>query len=189
MRMGDDYRFRDVRPGEGHGQSNIGRGGRNYQDNSRHRRVDNRGGYYVGRDHNDHRSYDQRAFDQRAYDQRRYYQEDNYHVDAGDTDPFDSIFSGRGVGRVISALGLIIALTGFGAWMWLIFQGMTADTGPGQEPDNPFKLEILPGIPIAPVAFGAFLVGGLLAGMGASMAKAARRRHDEAMRRRRRRYD
>lgn len=182
MQMGDDYRFRDVRP-EGHGQSNIGRGGRNYQDNSRHRRVDNRGGHYVGRDHNDHRAYDHRAFDQRVY-----YQDDNYHIDAGPDDPLDLIFSGRGVGRLISALGLIIALAGFGAWAWFIFQPMLADTGPGQELDNPFKLEILPGIPFAPVAFGAFLVGGLLAGLGAAMAKAARRRHDEAMRRRRRRY-
>jgi hypothetical protein len=183
MQMGDDYRFRDVRPGEGHGQSNIGRGGRNYQDNSRHRRVDNRGGYYVGRDHHDHRSYDQRA-----YDQRRYYQDDNYHIDAGPTDPFDSMFSGRGVGRLLCALGLIIAFAGFGVWMWLIFQGMIADAGPGQVPDNPFKLELRPGIPIAPVAFGTMAVGGILASIGASMAKAARRRHDEAMRHRRRRY-
>jgi len=181
--MGDDYRFRDVHPGQGHGQSNIGRGGRNYQDNSRHHHVDNRGGHYVGGNHHDYR-----AFDQRAYDQRAYYQDENYHIDVGPPDPFDSMFSGRGVGRLLCALGLIIAFAGFGGWMWLIFSPMMADTGPGQIPDNPFSIELMPGVPMGPVAFGAAAFGGILAAIGASMAKAARRRHDEKVRRRRRRY-
>jgi hypothetical protein len=64
------------------------------------------------------------------------------------------MFNGRGVGRVLAALGQLIALAGFGVWMWLIFQLMTADPGQGQLPDNPFAFEILPGIPIAAVAFG-----------------------------------
>lgn len=165
--MSDRYRFRDVRP-QGHGQSNIGRGGRNYQDNSRHHHIDNRGGHYVGRDHHDHRAYYQ----------------DEYHIDTGPADPFDSMFSGRGVGRLLSAVGLIIAFTGFGAWMWLIFQPMLSDGG---QPRNPFSIELAPGIPMAPVAFGAVLVGGIIASIGASMARAAQRRHDAAMRERRRR--
>ncbi|MGH3880926.1 MAG: hypothetical protein ACRDSK_28210 [Actinophytocola sp.] len=45
--MGDTFRFGDV---GGSGQVNIGRGGRNHQDDSQHHHVDNRGGYYVGGD-------------------------------------------------------------------------------------------------------------------------------------------
>jgi hypothetical protein len=43
--MGDTYRVGDV---GGSGQVNIGRGGRNSQNNSRHTTIDNRGGTYVG---------------------------------------------------------------------------------------------------------------------------------------------
>jgi hypothetical protein len=43
--MGDTFRVGDV---GGSGQVNIGRGGSNYQDNSSHQTIDNRGGTYVG---------------------------------------------------------------------------------------------------------------------------------------------
>jgi uncharacterized integral membrane protein len=38
-------------------------------------------------------------------------------------------------------------------------------------------------VPLAPVAFGAFLVGGLMYGLGATMSKAARKREQERLRR------
>lgn len=105
---------------------------------------------------------------------------DDYHIDVGAPDPFDSIFRGRGVGRVVCALGLTVSLAGFGSWIWLILAPMLAE--PDGMPDSPFKVELVSGIPMAPAAFVAVVVGGVIAMIGASMAKAARRRHDDAAR-------
>jgi hypothetical protein len=168
--MGDNYRFRDMGPGRG--QSNIGRGGRNYQDNRTWQHVDNRGGHYVGGNHYDH----------------RHYQRDEYNIDyqTGPADPFDAMASGRGVGRLLTALGLIIAFAGFAGWMYVIFSGMNGGFDKGR---SFFSMELVPGVPIAPVAFGAVAVGGIVASIGAAMARAARRRYEQAMRQhRRRRY-
>ena len=90
-----------------------------------------------------------------------------YHSD--DYDPADELFSGRGPGRALAVLGLLLALAGFGGWMYLIFSS-TADS-------DPFSRELVPGIPLGAAAFAAFLVGGLLYGLGLTMSKAARKRH------------
>jgi hypothetical protein len=167
----DNYRFRDVRSGQG--PVNIGRGtqvGRDY--------VDNRGGQYVGGDYN-------------YQDRRSYRQGDNYDVQVGPTDPFDAVASGRGVGRLLTAIGMLVAFAGFGGVAYLIVSLMTKigpDMDPGKNPfATPFPdgFPVLSGFTILPVAGSAFLLGGILAGIGASMAKAARRRHDQRMRQRR----
>jgi hypothetical protein len=95
----------------------------------------------------------------------------------GQDNPLEELFRGRGAGRVLIFVGLIIALSGFAVWMSLIFSGIGAETT-----TNPFEKHIL-GLPIAPVAFGAFAVGGLIAALGGAMSKAARtREHEQAMR-------
>ena len=73
---------------------------------------------------------------------------------------------------MLAVFGLLLALTGFGGWMYLIFTGFGG-------PDGTLDMELLPGVPLAPMAFGAFLVGGLLYGLGASMSKAARKRMEQ----------
>lgn len=96
----------------------------------------------------------------------------DYYVSSStdDYDPADELFSGRGPGRALAVLGLLLALAGFGGWMYLLFSA-DADT-------DPFRRELVAGLPLAPVAFGAFLIGGLLYGLGLTMAKAARKRHE-----------
>jgi len=96
---------------------------------------------------------------------------------SNDYDPGDELVVGQGSGRLLATLGLLVALTGFGGWMYLIF------TGFGGEFNGPLDLELLPGIPLAPVAFGAILVGGVLYGLGTSISKAARKRVEQQRRR------
>jgi hypothetical protein len=93
-----------------------------------------------------------------------------YH--SNDYDPADELFSGRGPGRALAVLGLLVALAGFGGWVYVIFGFFEGNV------DNPFSRELLPGLPLAPVAFAAFLVGGVLYGLGLGMSKAARKRFE-----------
>jgi hypothetical protein len=92
----------------------------------------------------------------------------SYH--SNDYDPADELVSGRGPGRALAVVGLLLALAGFGGWMYLIFTA-TSDA-------DPFSRELVPGVPLGIAAFGAFLVGGLLYGLGLTMAKAARKRYE-----------
>ena len=99
----------------------------------------------------------------------------SWHEHRYDQDePIDELFHGRGPGRVMLALGLVIAFAGFGLWAYLILSFGTSFTE-SSEPLSPFEREVL-GLPAGIVGFGAFLGGGIIAGMGASMSKAARRR-------------
>nr|WP_062332088.1 FHA domain-containing protein [Herbidospora sakaeratensis] len=104
------------------------------------------------------------------------------HVD-GESDPMDEVFGGRGFGRVLAALGWIVALTGFGIWMALILGTMTG-VFPSGPRENPFAREVL-GIPMPIAGFGLAAAGGILAGIGSSMSKAARKRYERRNRRRR----
>jgi hypothetical protein len=95
----------------------------------------------------------------------------------GPSDELEELFLGRGAGRVLMILGLIVALAGFVGWMAVIFSG-AGNTNPNQISD-PFQTHIL-GVPAPAVAFGAFLFGGVLAGIGRGMSRAARRREEDA---------
>lgn len=160
--------YRRIRTGRG--QANLGQGNQNIGRDQIDRRVDNRQyrsvhneGMYAERDVN-------------------YRDGDYYDVQHGPSDPFDDIASGRGIGRFIAAIGLMIALAGFAGWMYVIFSGFSAK-GPSFDP---MAIEIQ-GYPLMVVGFAAAGVGGVIAAIGGSMAKAARRRHERASYYRRRR--
>jgi hypothetical protein len=97
-------------------------------------------------------------------------------------DPMDELFKGRGFGRLLMAIGLVIALAGFAGWMVLILSGFTRSDG-NQIPDL-FEAELF-GLPAAMVAFGSFALGGVIAAIGKGMSKAARERAERAMEMRR----
>jgi hypothetical protein len=80
------------------------------------------------------------------------------------------LFQGRGPGRLIAAIGLVVALSGFAVWTYLILSAPNDPNAP-----SPFERHFL-GLPIALVAFGAFGLGGLIAALGGAMSKAARAR-------------
>ena len=61
------------------------------------------------------------------------------HTEHNVPDPFDELFLGRGLGRLLLAVGTVIALAGFAGWMYLIL-----DAGPLDDPSiNPFDVQIL----------------------------------------------
>ena len=88
-------------------------------------------------------------------------------------DPWDEMFTGIGVGRALMVVGLIVALAGFAGWVALIFSGFSSHNASF----DPFAKHIL-GLPVAPVAFGAFILGGVAAGIGRGMSRAARNRQE-----------
>lgn len=99
---------------------------------------------------------------------------DRYDVEAGLDNGFQELFSGRGPGRVLMAIGLIVAIAGFGIWMSIIFSGMTSG---GPTAPSPFEKDIL-GLNAAVTGFAMFGAGGLLMAVGAGMSKAARQREE-----------
>jgi hypothetical protein len=106
----------------------------------------------------------------------RIYHGNVHHGDRVDVDfdqSFTELFLGRGWGRLLMAIGLVIAFTGFGIWMSIIFSGMPD----GGSTESPFSSEIL-GLNKPVVGFSMFAVGGLMANLGASMSKAARKREE-----------
>jgi hypothetical protein len=103
------------------------------------------------------------------------------HISDG-YEPTDEIFQGKGPGRLLAIIGSVVALVGFGLWGYLILSFVVADDMDPSE--NPFSREIVDGVPWALAALGLFLLGGVLAGIGTGMSKAARRREEERRRRR-----
>lgn len=95
----------------------------------------------------------------------------SFDVDvANDYDPWDELWQGKGLGRFLMAIGGIVALIGFGIWMYVILSFDISDpTGL-----TPFDRTIA-GIPMAVIGFAMFAGGGVLAGIGGGMSKAARK--------------
>lgn len=92
--------------------------------------------------------------------------------------PMEELFRGRGAGRALLVIGLVLVVFGFAVWMSVIFSGFN-----GNGDMNPFTDKQVLGMPAAPLGFGAFAVGGLIAGIGATMSKVARtRERDQAYR-------
>lgn len=104
---------------------------------------------------------------------------DAFDIDvSNDYDPWDEVWQGKGLGRVLMVLGGLIALVGFGIWTALILSGFDATpTGP-----TPFDREVA-GIPVAVIGFSMFGGGGVLAAIGSGMSKAARKRAEKRWRR------
>jgi len=103
---------------------------------------------------------------------------------SGDYDPSDELFQGKGVGRVLMALGFLIALAGFSMWVYVIFSGASS----GSAFNDPFARKLLPGVSMAVAGFAAFLGGGVLAGIGGGLSRAARKRDEQDRYRQQRRY-
>jgi hypothetical protein len=104
-------------------------------------------------------------FDQRSY----------HYTHNNDYDAWDEAFEGKGFGRVLTIVGGLIALTGFGLLLYFFYIVFGSDINDpaGQ---SPFAVELVPGVPVLAVGFGGFVAGGIIAGIGSGMSKAARKR-------------
>ena len=97
-----------------------------------------------------------------------------------DNDPADELVAGQGIGRFVAIIGLTVTLAGFLGFVWVLYDAFR-NGGPGS---SPLDLEILPGVPMLPVGFLAFLFGGIVYGLGTTASKAARKRQQQRTRRR-----
>lgn len=102
------------------------------------------------------------------YDQRTY-----RHTSTNDYDGWDEAFQGKGFGRVLTVLGGLIAMAGFGLVLYFFYRAFGAA---GDAEFTPFSIELAPGVPVLAVGFGGFAAGGVIAGIGSGMSKAARKR-------------
>jgi hypothetical protein len=103
-------------------------------------------------------------------------QHEHHH---GPEDPMVELFQGRGAGRLLMAVGLVVALAGFAGWMYLILSaGSSVAEGDPTAGGGPFETEWL-GLPAGIVSFAAFALGGVIAAVGHAMSKAARTRERE----------
>ncbi|MFJ2566577.1 FHA domain-containing protein [Streptomyces sp. NPDC087568] len=107
------------------------------------------------------------------------------HVNA-DYDPSDELFQGRGLGRFLMVVGTLISMAG-GALFLSVIASIWALFGSETMPDvNPLMKEVF-GIPAGPGAIVLGVAGAILASVGQSLSKAARKRAEERERRDRRR--
>lgn len=83
-----------------------------------------------------------------------------------------------GVGRTITALGTIVALTGGAGWLWLIL-AFVSSMGGGTIAEHPFDTRVA-GIALGSGGLLAIIIGSLVAVAGTWLSKAARSRHERA---------
>jgi hypothetical protein len=95
-----------------------------------------------------------------------------------DYDPSDEFFLGKGFGKVLMIIGTLLALGGFGLFAYTILLGFS-DKDPFQGP-NPFERELFDRVPMFAAGFSVFAIGGVIAGIGATMAKAKRKKQERA---------
>jgi hypothetical protein len=102
-----------------------------------------------------------------------------HHQHNDEPNPMLEIFEGSGPGRFLVAIGLIIVLAGFAGWMYLIFAGGASIDDPSGG-FNPFEAKVL-GLPAAMLAFGTFVLGGVIASIGYGMSRSAREREEREL--------
>lgn len=100
-----------------------------------------------------------------------------------DDEPWDELFQGTGAGRAMMAIGLVAVIAGFALWIGFIFTGFSPPTGSDAFNWNPFAdgPQIL-GLPQPVLGFLLFAGGGITAGVGSGISRAARRRRDDVHR-------
>ena len=95
-------------------------------------------------------------------------------------DPWDELFQGTPLGRLLMAVGLVAAIAGFALWVGFIFTGFAPPDGADPFAFNPFSdARRILGVSQPILGFALFAGGGLLAGIGSSVSRAGRRRRGE----------
>ncbi|MCP3973004.1 MAG: FHA domain-containing protein [bacterium] len=100
----------------------------------------------------------------------------------------DELFRGRGLGLMLTWLGLIATIAGFALFATAIFdffatvQEGFSGADPFADGSTPFDLEVL-GVPALPSGFGLAAGGGVVSAIGRAMSRGARRRAEGRARR------
>jgi hypothetical protein len=143
----------------------------------------------AGRDINNQADY--RRYE---YDQRRYHRQDNrFEFTTPEGQAINELATGRGAGRAVMVIGLLMIVVGFGIWATVIFGFITAVSNQIPSPGTPsssFDPPLLLGppvfgeVPLGVVGFALFGIGIIVVVIGTVMSKAARERDRRSRRRR-----
>ncbi|WP_103349234.1 FHA domain-containing protein [Amycolatopsis sp. CA-128772] len=107
-----------------------------------------------------------------SYDNRRHYE---FSTPEGQL--ISELATGRGAGRAVMVLGLLMVLAGFAIWASVIFRFAKAVAHAGFEtPPSLLGPDVFDGVPLGAVGFALFGLGGVVATIGLVLSKAARHR-------------
>jgi len=108
-----------------------------------------------------------------SYDNRRHYE---FSTPEGQL--ISELATGRGAGRAVMVLGLLMVLAGFAIWASVIFRFAKAVSRGGFEtPPSLLGPDVFGGVPLGAVGFALFGLGGVVALFGLVLSKAARHRN------------
>ncbi len=85
-----------------------------------------------------------------------------------DDSDFIALAHGGCIAQSVMIVGAIIAFTGFGIWMLVIFTGFVTPPGFGRPSD--YGIPRLTLFPFGPIGFGAVIVGGVIFSIGKAIA-------------------
>ncbi|MET9001529.1 FHA domain-containing protein [Amycolatopsis sp. NPDC004169] len=109
-----------------------------------------------------------------SYDNRQHHQ---YEFSTPEGQLISELATGRGAGRAVMVLGLLMVLAGIAIWASVIFRFVKAVTADGfGTPPSLLGPDVFDGVPLGVVGFALFGLGGVVATIGLVMAKAARER-------------
>ncbi|MET8848866.1 FHA domain-containing protein [Amycolatopsis sp. NPDC004625] len=107
-----------------------------------------------------------------SYDNRRHYE---FSTPEGQL--ISELATGRGAGRAVMVLGLLMVLAGFAIWASVIFRFAKAVSRAGFDtPPSLLGPDVFGGVPLGAVGFALFGLGGVVATIGLVLSKAARHR-------------
>jgi hypothetical protein len=113
-----------------------------------------------------------------TYDNRQHHQ---YEFTTPEGEALSLLATGKGAGRAVMVLGMLMILAGFGTWASVILRFVKAGSdsvsaGTFDAPPPLLGPEVFGGIPLGVVGFALFGLGGVATLIGMVMAKAAKER-------------
>ncbi|MGV9365512.1 FHA domain-containing protein [Amycolatopsis sp. NPDC003731] len=113
-----------------------------------------------------------------SYDNRQHHK---YEFSTPEGQLISELATGRGAGRAVMVLGLLMVLAGFAIWASVIFRFVKAgsdavSSGSFDAPPPLLGPEVFDGVPLGAIGFALFGLGGVVAMIGLVLAKAARER-------------
>jgi hypothetical protein len=99
-----------------------------------------------------------------------------YEVEVSPDNGSRALFEGRGPGRLLLVVGLLVTVVSFAGWMSIVFHGGSSDPQAAQGFGDMLGRRLPSGIRVGVVYFLGFGAGGLVLAVGAAMARTGARK-------------
>ncbi|HEX6341225.1 FHA domain-containing protein [Umezawaea sp.] len=116
-----------------------------------------------------------------SYDQSRH---NRFEFTTPEGQALEELATGRGAGRAVMLLGLVMILAGFGIWAAVILRFIASISSTVSAPSADFTPPellgppVLDGVPLGVVGFGLFVLGMVVNGIGLVVSRSARARRE-----------